>query len=123
MIAKLIVQGKDREEALAKMKAALEEYEVAGMSTNIEFIKKVCVHKDLIEAKDKLETGFIEKHKDELFKTEETPVEVYAQAALSTVLSQKTVASDPFGILGSGVSFTGGLQSRIVNFTEQSSPN
>ena len=37
MIAKLIVSGPTREVAIRKLHAALEDYEVVGLSTNIEF--------------------------------------------------------------------------------------
>ena len=41
MIAKLIVHGKDREEAIAKMKWGLAEFIVDGVSTNIDFHLKL----------------------------------------------------------------------------------
>jgi acetyl-CoA carboxylase biotin carboxylase subunit len=41
MIAKLIVHGKNREEAIAKMKWALSEFIVDGVSTNIDFHLKL----------------------------------------------------------------------------------
>lgn len=41
MIAKLIVHGKDREEAIAKMKWALSEFIVDGVYTNIDFHLKL----------------------------------------------------------------------------------
>ena len=37
LIAKIIVQGHDRDEAIAKMRTALEELVVVGVSTNIDF--------------------------------------------------------------------------------------
>lgn len=41
MIAKLIVHGKDRDEAIAKMRWALSEFIVDGVSTNIDFQLKL----------------------------------------------------------------------------------
>lgn len=41
MIAKVIVHGKDRNESIAKMKSALAELVVDGVTTNIEFILKI----------------------------------------------------------------------------------
>ena len=41
MIGKLIVHGADREEAIAKMKWALAEFIVDGVSTNIDFQLKL----------------------------------------------------------------------------------
>lgn len=41
MIGKLIVHGKDRAEAIAKMKSALGEYIVEGINTNTDFLYKI----------------------------------------------------------------------------------
>jgi 3-methylcrotonyl-CoA carboxylase alpha subunit len=41
MIAKLIVWGKDREQAVARMRLALDDFQVVGPSTNIEFLKRL----------------------------------------------------------------------------------
>lgn len=59
MIAKLIVHGKNREEAIAKMKRALDEFIIEGIKTTIPFHKKVLNHPDFI--KGEFDTGFIEK--------------------------------------------------------------
>lgn len=80
MIAKLIVRGKDRETAIRKMELALREYEVVGLSTNIEFLKKLCRSKAFIEGD--VETGFIEKWREELFAPRHTEDEVFVQAAI-----------------------------------------
>ena len=55
MIAKLIVSGPTREVAIRKLHAALEDYEVVGLSTNIEFLKKICESAPFI--KGDVETG------------------------------------------------------------------
>ncbi|RPA81968.1 hypothetical protein BJ508DRAFT_414444 [Ascobolus immersus RN42] len=117
MIAKLIVRGNNREEALLKMKAALEQYEIAGMSTNIEFIKRLCSSPAFIAGE--VETGYIEKHRAELFTPSVTPPEVYAQAALSHVLSQTLSDSEPFSSLGGNLGFTPSMQSRTINLIEK----
>lgn len=116
MIAKLIVKAENRELALQKLVAALEEYEVVGMSTNIEFLKRCAAHPAFIAGD--VETGFIEKHRDELFKRIETPKEVYAQAALGLVLNESLEknAQDPFSFFASGA---GGIQSRKVSLVEK----
>lgn len=80
MIAKLIVSGPDRKSALQKMARALDEYEVAGPVTNIEFIKRMCNSEDFIEGS--VETGYTQKHHDELFRKIEMPDEVWMQAAI-----------------------------------------
>jgi 3-methylcrotonyl-CoA carboxylase alpha subunit len=121
MIAKLIVKGETREAALAKLRTALEDYHVAGPSTNIEFLKSLAAHPDFIAGD--VETGFIPKHHDELFHVVDTPAEVYSQAALAIFLSESTPpsAADPFSVLGGGIGFTGGLQKRVFHFQEPNS--
>ncbi len=59
LIAKLIVHGLDREDAIAKMNRALEEFHVEGIKTTIPFHKKVLSHKDFL--KGEFYTDFIEK--------------------------------------------------------------
>lgn len=86
MIAKLIVQGPTREAAIKKLRAALEEYEVAGPITNIEFLKRICLSPDFIAGD--VETGYIQKHHAELFTPEPPAPEVYAQAALGLALQE-----------------------------------
>jgi 3-methylcrotonyl-CoA carboxylase alpha subunit len=119
MIAKLIVKGPDRNAALARLRAALEEYEVVGPSTNIEFLKRLAVHPSFVAGD--VETGFIEKHRESLFASEPTPPEVYSQAAMSVVLNQNLTPrpADPFSVLGGNVGFAGGLQERTIEFVEK----
>lgn len=85
MIAKLIVRGPDRETAIRKLELALRDYEVVGLSTNIEFLKRLCRSPAFVEGD--VETGFIEKWKDELFAPAVVEPEVYVQAALGLVAS------------------------------------
>ncbi len=49
LIAKLIVWGGDRQEAIARMKRALEEYKIKGIQTTIPFHVKVLNHKPFID--------------------------------------------------------------------------
>lgn len=92
MIAKLIVRGKDRETAIRKMELALREYEVVGLSTNIEFLKKLCRSQAFIEGD--VETGFIEKWRDELFAPRHTENEVFVQAAIGLLGKELGEASE-----------------------------
>ncbi|GKT42845.1 methylcrotonoyl-CoA carboxylase subunit alpha, mitochondrial [Colletotrichum spaethianum] len=103
MIAKLIVRGKDRETAIRRMELALRDYEVVGLSTNIEFLKRLCRSPAFIEGD--VETGFIEKWKDELFKPRPIHSEVFVQAALGS-LSQLVHAAPHGGSLGFGEAST-----------------
>lgn len=46
MIAKLIVHGKDREEALNRMRSALAEVVIQGVDTNLDFLYEILRHPD-----------------------------------------------------------------------------
>lgn len=94
MIAKLIVRGPDRKTAIQKLHSALEQYEIAGLVTNIEFLKAVCNHSSFVAAE--VETGFISKHSDELFAKRPIAPEIYAQAALG-LLFLEAEASQRYG--------------------------
>ncbi|EXJ66116.1 3-methylcrotonyl-CoA carboxylase alpha subunit [Cladophialophora psammophila CBS 110553] len=84
MIAKLIVRGETREDALRKMVAALQDYEVAGPVTNIGFLKRICKSPDFVTGN--VETGYIGKHHEELFPEITVTSEVLAQAAIASFL-------------------------------------
>lgn len=91
MIAKLIVSGPTREVAIRKLHAALEDYEVVGLSTNIEFLKKICESAPFINGD--VETGYIKKHNDELFAPEVIEAEVFAQAALGLLSKELSMST------------------------------
>ena len=59
MIAKIIVHGKDRNESIAKMKSALGEFVIDGISTNIDFLYKILEDEDFIS--NNYDTSFISK--------------------------------------------------------------
>ena len=58
MIAKLIVWGEDRAEAIARMRRALREFIVEGVKTTIPFHQKVMQDKRFVEGK--FDTGFLD---------------------------------------------------------------
>ena len=89
MIAKLIVRGETRKDALRKIARALEDYEIAGPVTNIDFVKRVVVSPDFIAGE--VETGYIEKHREELFPKQPITDEALAEAALASYF-QKTAS-------------------------------
>lgn len=59
MIAKIIVYGKNRNEAVAKMKRALEELVIEGIETNRDFLFEIITDPDFIRGN--FDTSFIEK--------------------------------------------------------------
>ncbi|RMJ26237.1 carboxylase [Aspergillus sp. HF37] len=119
MIAKLIVRGASRPDAIRKLAAALEEYEVAGPITNIEFLKAVCKSDDFVDGK--VETGYIEKHREELFTKKVFEDEVLAQVALAC-LHKTEAAGKPADFEGSAVGFGPAYQERQFSFAESTAP-
>src|SRR5690554_5145175 len=65
MIAKLIVWGHDRNQAINRMVQALEHYRIAGVKTNIRFLHTVFDTQAFRNAE--LTTGFIDAHRELLF--------------------------------------------------------
>jgi propionyl-CoA carboxylase alpha chain len=60
MIAKLIVHGKDRTEAIEKMLRAIQDYEITGVETTLNFCAFVLKHEAFVSGK--FDTGFIPKY-------------------------------------------------------------
>ena len=86
MIAKLIVWDADRPAALARMRAALEQFQVVGVSTNTEFLGRLIACEAFARAD--LDTGLIERNRAELMPA--PPLagdEVLALAALAELLA------------------------------------
>jgi acetyl-CoA carboxylase biotin carboxylase subunit len=57
LLAKLIVKGRNRHEAVQKLRTALHEFEVAGIATNIPFLRRLVEHPQWIEGD--FDTGFV----------------------------------------------------------------
>lgn len=59
MIAKIIVHGKDRKESIAKMKSALAEFVIEGITTNIDFLYQILENEAFIT--NQYDTSFIKQ--------------------------------------------------------------
>ena len=59
MLAKLIVHGRDREESIAKMKSAVAEFVIEGITTNIDFLLKILENENF--KTNNYDTSFIKK--------------------------------------------------------------
>ncbi|MGH8668264.1 MAG: acetyl/propionyl/methylcrotonyl-CoA carboxylase subunit alpha [Burkholderiales bacterium] len=68
MLAKLIVRGADRAAALARLAQALREVEIAGVTTNVAFLQRVAASRAFASAE--LDTGLIERNREELLSTD-----------------------------------------------------
>jgi len=61
LLGKLIVHGDDRNEAIMRMRRALDEIRIEGVRTTVAFHKKMMVNSDFVEAR--LSTNFLEKNR------------------------------------------------------------
>ncbi|MDO9253617.1 MAG: acetyl/propionyl/methylcrotonyl-CoA carboxylase subunit alpha [Hydrogenophaga sp.] len=71
MIAKLIVHGKDRNEAIAKMREALNGFVIRGISSNIPFPAALLAHPQIVSGD--FNTGFIAEQYSQGFRAEDVP--------------------------------------------------
>jgi propionyl-CoA carboxylase alpha chain len=71
MIAKLIVHGKNRNEAIAKMREALNGFVIRGISSNIPFQAALLAHPKFVSGQ--FNTGFIAEHYAKGFRAEDVP--------------------------------------------------
>jgi len=93
MIAKLIAWGQDRRAALARLASALDEVEIAGLRTNVEFLARTVRSRAFAAAE--LDTGLIERSRAELFPAR-APLadEFLAAAAYAELLAEEGAARE-----------------------------
>jgi propionyl-CoA carboxylase alpha chain len=73
MIAKLVVHGRDRREAIARMREALNAFVIRGISSNIPFQAALLAHPKFVAGD--FNTGFIAEHWPRGFRAEDVPHE------------------------------------------------
>ena len=96
MIAKLIVHGDTREQALARLDAALAQTHIVGLQTNVQFLRRV-VRSDAF-AQARLDTALIQREEATLFKQEPLGLALTAAAVVAHTLQteQGLQDADPF---------------------------
>jgi len=82
LLAKLVVWGNDRAEAVGRLRRALREYEVFGIETTIPFFRRVVEHPDFIAGR--IDTGFIDRALAEGILSEDEPQPELERVALLT---------------------------------------
>ncbi len=87
MIAKLIVRGRDRDEARARMAQALGEIQGVGVHTNIAFLRRLML--DPAFAAADLDTGLIERQHDSLFPAPSAIAPATLALAVAALLAQQ----------------------------------
>lgn len=102
MIAKIVTHSHDRDSALALLRQALAETQVAGLPTNLAFLQDLSAHPEFIGLD--LDTGFIERHKATLLDRAPAPPDVAALAAALWAKLQQQASSTAAAATGSGPS-------------------
>ncbi len=96
MIAKLIVWGADRAQALARLDAALAQTHIVGLQTNVAFLRRVVGSASFATAD--LDTALIERERAALFEAPPLPLScvVGGVVARALALEGERVTSDPW---------------------------
>ncbi|MCW5655102.1 biotin carboxylase N-terminal domain-containing protein [Hydrogenophaga sp.] len=96
MVAKLIVHGATRAEALARLDAALAETRIVGLSTNVQFLRHVAHSRAFAQAQ--LDTALIPREAAALFHQDKVglPLAVAAAVAQTLVGERASETADPF---------------------------
>merc|ERR1719433_1433200 len=124
MIAKLVVWGQDRDSALRKLRSCLAEYNIQGLSTNVNFLMDLASHPEFVAGN--VDTEFIPRHYDSLFPEKTICDSTLCEAVLASVLSEAVAApsgldlTSPFSHL-TGARFNHPLQRTITLIHEGSS--
>jgi 3-methylcrotonyl-CoA carboxylase alpha subunit len=95
LLAKLIAWGADRPQALSRLAEALEPFEIAGVTTNLAFLKALLRHPQVV--RDEIDTGFIEREISALTRRAPSLAALDLAAACVAVLlreQSESVASD-----------------------------
>ena len=115
MVAKLIVHGDTREEALSRMDAALAQTHIAGLTTNVQFLRHA-IHTTSF-ATGQLDTALIPREAKQLFDQEKVGLAWAGACALAKQLhgeSQSNLGSDPWSATDSWTSH--GQSTRSFHF-------
>ncbi len=112
MIAKLIVWGEDRAQALARLDAALSDTHLVGLHTNAEFLRRV-VRSQAFSSAD-LDTALIERERSALFEAPPLPLALAASGVVAHTLAQEQAqeTADPWS-RRDGWRMQGGAQRRF----------
>jgi len=96
MVAKLIVHGDTREQALARLDDALAQTHIVGLATNVQFLRLVARSDSF--ARGRLDTALIQREQAVLFQQERVGLPLAAAAAVAQTLLRERGAesADPF---------------------------
>jgi 3-methylcrotonyl-CoA carboxylase alpha subunit len=92
MIAKLIVWGDTRAQALTRLDAALRDTHIVGLHTNVAFLRRTVNSRAFAEAD--LDTALIERERDALLGQPPLPLEVAAAGVVAHALADESTLPD-----------------------------
>jgi acetyl-CoA carboxylase biotin carboxylase subunit len=84
LIAKLAVWGRTRDEAIARLRRALDEYQVSGITTTLPFFREVVGDEEFVAGR--LDTGFIARFNERRVDSGEPPQEEADLAAVAAAI-------------------------------------
>lgn len=114
MIAKLIAHGDSRAEAVAILRAALAEFRIVGVASNVEFLHRLTSAPSFVEAR--LDTALIEREQAHVLPPPDSPPESMWQQAAAAALRAPGSDGNPWEALDgwrlAGVRATRGVRLR-----------
>jgi 3-methylcrotonyl-CoA carboxylase alpha subunit len=118
MIAKLIVHGQDRAQALLRMRQALQAFEIVGPATNVAFLDRLIASSPFAQAD--LDTGLIERHHAALFPIAPPPPLAAIALAVAKLALSDVSGSDPWNT-NSGWRLTGSYSRKLLFTADEAS--
>ena len=92
MISKLVAWGRDRQEAIDRLRRALDEYRIQGIRTTIPFLRRLVRHPAFLSAD--IDTSFIERHGEELLTVRDHPPELHEIALIACAVASQRRAGE-----------------------------
>ncbi|MGA7438720.1 MAG: biotin carboxylase N-terminal domain-containing protein, partial [Luteibacter sp.] len=103
MIAKLIVYGEDRTDALERLRDALAHTEIVGPKSNVAFLERLVRHPVVVEGR--IDTGYLDRHLNEFLAADTRAGDTERFAAAVAMLmadeaEQRNASHDPYSPWG-----------------------
>lgn len=96
LLAKLTVWEENRPQAIEKARAALKQWKILGLKTNVSFLKRILEDSDFLE--NHLDIELIDRKLDLLTTSHPTPEYVYLAASLIKALGESENPHSPWNV-------------------------
>jgi 3-methylcrotonyl-CoA carboxylase alpha subunit len=96
LLAKLILWGENRPQAIEKAQAALNQWKILGLKTNVSFLKRILKDEDFLN--NHLDIELIDRKINLLTAPHPTPEYVYLAASLITALGESENSHSPWNV-------------------------